>query len=276
MVPGARPAPASPEPRLATGRSPADIPVQAGVTLSPLQLAQLEALIESVRKRRLVAPGSSRGEIILAALEALATGARPGAPDGERTVGARQGADGGETAGGDGPANGDRDPGVTAGSASDGSTVVTASPYTVVLYQCLDCQRAEVVTQGGRRPVSAAVAETVLENARIHDAGRNRQALTPARRAAILARDGHRCRAPGCGSVRFLEVHHILPRELGGSNAPANLVTLCGRCHRFIHDRLKRGLPAPVLAPSLAARPDRALHDRREHDQAPEPSPRPP
>jgi 5-methylcytosine-specific restriction endonuclease McrA len=27
-------------------------------------------------------------------------------------------------------------------------------------------------------------------------------------------------------------VHHIVPRRQGGSNDPANLVTLCAACHR--------------------------------------------
>jgi hypothetical protein len=33
--------------------------------------------------------------------------------------------------------------------------------------------------------------------------------LTPARRARILARDGHSCRYPGCAQISGLEVDHI-------------------------------------------------------------------
>ncbi len=226
-----------------------------------------------------MAPGSSRGEIILAALELLATqpraraagASRDGAATGARTTDSTVTGPGGPATGGAEAAS----PGAVDGAAAD-PVVVMPSPYSVVLYRCRDCQRAEVVTQGGRRAVSEAVTEAVVENARIHDEGRNRHPLSPARRTAILARDGHRCRAPGCGSARFLEVHHILPRELGGTNAAANLVTLCGRCHRFIHDRLKRGRPAPILQPAVAAGPDHALHDRREPEHVPGTSPRPP
>ena len=52
-----------------------------------------------------------------------------------------------------------------------------------------------------------------------------------------MARDRHRCRAPGCDRTLFLEVHHLKPRRKGGTNKPVNLVTLCSTCHRFMHER---------------------------------------
>ncbi len=53
----------------------------------------------------------------------------------------------------------------------------------------------------------------------------------------ILERDGYRCLAPGCGARRNLEVHHIVYRSRGGSNAPANLVTLCHAHHHHAQHR---------------------------------------
>ncbi len=53
-----------------------------------------------------------------------------------------------------------------------------------------------------------------------------------------LERDGWRCRVPGCGARRNLEVHHIQFRSHGGSNASWNLVTLC---HAHHHHALHRG-----------------------------------
>lgn len=50
-------------------------------------------------------------------------------------------------------------------------------------------------------------------------------------------RDRHRCRGPGCRRTRFLEVHHVVPREHGGGNDPGNLVTLCAACHRLWPER---------------------------------------
>ena len=51
-------------------------------------------------------------------------------------------------------------------------------------------------------------------------------------RNKLLSRDGYRCQVPGCSCRRFLEVHHIIYRSHGGSNAGDNLITLCGFHHR--------------------------------------------
>jgi 5-methylcytosine-specific restriction endonuclease McrA len=58
------------------------------------------------------------------------------------------------------------------------------------------------------------------------------RALTPARRARILARDAHSCRYPGCGQTLGLEVDHIIALGLGGRDADDNLQTLCEAHHR--------------------------------------------
>ncbi|MCK9995977.1 MAG: HNH endonuclease, partial [Candidatus Krumholzibacteria bacterium] len=68
----------------------------------------------------------------------------------------------------------------------------------------------------------------------------------PRTRREVLARDQHRCQAPGCGRTRFLEVHHIKPRHQGGSNTTENLMTLCASCHRLWHER---GLKVRESAP---------------------------
>lgn len=50
-------------------------------------------------------------------------------------------------------------------------------------------------------------------------------------RKAVILRDGCRCKECGkSGSV--LEVHHIKPRRLNGSNTLDNLITLCRECHQ--------------------------------------------
>jgi hypothetical protein len=55
----------------------------------------------------------------------------------------------------------------------------------------------------------------------------------PAVRAFVLARDGHQCRK--CGRGQALHAHHIVPTWQGGSDDPANLVTLCAPCHAEWH-----------------------------------------
>ena len=47
-------------------------------------------------------------------------------------------------------------------------------------------------------------------------------------RAAVLARDGYRCRE--CGETAT-DVHHVIRRADGGTDDPANLVSLCRGCH---------------------------------------------
>lgn len=58
-------------------------------------------------------------------------------------------------------------------------------------------------------------------------------------RETILARDKYRCTECGipCSSAEA-DVHHLLPRSLGGSDEPSNLVTLCDGCHAAHHPKL--------------------------------------
>lgn len=54
-------------------------------------------------------------------------------------------------------------------------------------------------------------------------------------RAHALDRDNYTCQCCGKKHVR-LEVHHIIFRSLGGSDELDNLITLCEKCHKAIHD----------------------------------------
>jgi hypothetical protein len=62
------------------------------------------------------------------------------------------------------------------------------------------------------------------------------QDVPPRVRRLVFQRDGQRCRVPGCRSARFLEVHHIVHREYGGTHDPSNLIVLCGGHHKRHHD----------------------------------------
>lgn len=50
-------------------------------------------------------------------------------------------------------------------------------------------------------------------------------------RKAVIMRDGGKCMECGKKNCK-LEVHHIKPRRLNGSNTPDNLITLCETCHQ--------------------------------------------
>jgi hypothetical protein len=62
-------------------------------------------------------------------------------------------------------------------------------------------------------------------------------------RFEVLIRDGFRCRYCGHGAEdgAVLEVDHVYPRSLGGTDDPTNLVTACKDCNR--------GKGATVLPP---------------------------
>lgn len=78
-------------------------------------------------------------------------------------------------------------------------------------------------------------------------------------RKSALKRDGGRCRFCGLPAT---EVHHILYRSGGGSDEDANLISLCGHCHReahagrrgprwFLHLTVQTGLSPLLLRQAL-------------------------
>lgn len=57
-----------------------------------------------------------------------------------------------------------------------------------------------------------------------------------AQRRAILRRDGYCCATPGCPNTLWLEVHHIVFYADGGLTRPENLITICSKCHKNVHE----------------------------------------
>jgi 5-methylcytosine-specific restriction endonuclease McrA len=66
------------------------------------------------------------------------------------------------------------------------------------------------------------------------EVGARTRAISPALRRALEHRD-HGCRFPGC-AVRHGQGHHIRHWARGGPTTLANLVTLCRRHHRAVHE----------------------------------------
>ncbi|MCB0911633.1 MAG: DUF222 domain-containing protein [Propionibacteriaceae bacterium] len=84
------------------------------------------------------------------------------------------------------------------------------------------CCDAEII------PVVLGSASEVL------DVGRAERLVTPAQRAALLARDGG-CVFPGCDAPPSrCEAHHVVPWYLGGATDLWNLVMLCHSHHPVI------------------------------------------
>ena len=66
------------------------------------------------------------------------------------------------------------------------------------------------------------------------DVGRRTRTISPALRRALAARDRH-CRFPGCAATRC-DAHHVEHWAQGGATALGNLVLLCRRHHRAVHE----------------------------------------
>ncbi|RYZ01889.1 MAG: hypothetical protein EOO73_33870 [Myxococcales bacterium] len=119
--------------------------------------------------------------------------------------------------------------------------------YQIALDVCERCQRARQLADGELievSPTAAAMASCDAQRLPTAHVGvaqqgfteRATQDVTPAVRRAVLRRDRHRCRVPGCTHARFVDIHHIRAQADGGGHAADNLVTLCGAHHRAIHE----------------------------------------
>jgi hypothetical protein len=104
----------------------------------------------------------------------------------------------------------------------------------------------EVCSQGWREGAGATLALDAADVARAQcDAQRIGSDQEPERATQDVApmtvrfvhrRDHDRCTVPGCRSARFLELHHIVPREAGGDHEATNLTLLCDGHHRLRHE----------------------------------------
>jgi hypothetical protein len=65
--------------------------------------------------------------------------------------------------------------------------------------------------------------------------GRRSRSIPPAIRRALQRRDGG-CRFPGCTCSRFVDAHHVRHWADGGETSMDNLVLLCRRHHRMVHE----------------------------------------
>jgi hypothetical protein len=71
------------------------------------------------------------------------------------------------------------------------------------------------------------------------DLGRRTAVVSAALRRALAMRDG-RCRFPGCDRRdSWCDAHHVVHWADGGETTLSNLVLLCRRHHRAVHDRFR-------------------------------------
>jgi uncharacterized protein DUF222/HNH endonuclease len=89
-----------------------------------------------------------------------------------------------------------------------------------------------------RLACDASVMRVVLQGrSEPMDVGRRTPVVSPAIRRAVIVRDRH-CRFPGCDRPHtWCDAHHVVHWADGGATALANLVLLCRRHHRLVHER---------------------------------------
>ena len=124
---------------------------------------------------------------------------------------------------------GDRD--VPAGTPSGPEASATAiAAHSVLPF------RGDVPAGTSRRIAcdAARVVMTHDSEGNILDLGRKTRVISPALRRALEHRD-QGCRFPGCG-VRFCDAHHVRHWAQGGKTRLDNLVLLCRKHHRALHE----------------------------------------
>jgi len=128
-------------------------------------------------------------------------------------------------------------------------------PVQIHVHENAATGRMTVQTNSSERELSRADAERMRCDAAVCEhGGRNTTTIPPRVRREVLARDKHKCQAPGCSRTRFLEVHHIVSRQQGGGNNSENLTTLCASCHRLWHERGGAGICADQATTFLKSR----------------------
>ena len=93
------------------------------------------------------------------------------------------------------------------------------------------------VPAGTSRRIACDAATVVMRHSgdgTVLDVGRKTRTIPPAIRRALTARD-HRCRFPGC-NCRHCDAHHVQHWADGGVTRLDNLLLLCRRHHRAVHE----------------------------------------
>ena len=93
------------------------------------------------------------------------------------------------------------------------------------------------VPAGTSRRLACDASRVVMrhdEDGRVMEIGARTRTIPPALRRALQHRDRH-CRFPGC-TVRFGQGHHVRHWAQGGPTTLENLVVLCRRHHRSVHE----------------------------------------
>jgi len=88
-----------------------------------------------------------------------------------------------------------------------------------------------------RMGCDCSVTRVLLDqDSAVVDVGRSKRVISPAMRTALKVRDGH-CQWPGCErDASRCDGHHLVHWIEGGETNLGNLVLLCRRHHRMVHE----------------------------------------
>ena len=100
----------------------------------------------------------------------------------------------------------------------------------------LERVRREAVKDLGWADVINAETEDCPGNSEIEIVNPKSRKPTPAQRRKLLRRDGYQCAVPGCQNNIWLDTHHITFYADGGLTVPENLITVCTKCHKAVHE----------------------------------------
>lgn len=117
-----------------------------------------------------------------------------------------------------------------AGSERGGSALEDGQHVSAETSRRLACDAAKVVMRHGA-------------DGSVLDVGRRTLTVPPALRRALAHRDGG-CRFPGCG-LKLCDAHHVEHWADGGATKLDNLIQLCRRHHRAVHEE---GFTVELLA----------------------------
>jgi RuvA, C-terminal domain len=114
--------------------------------------------------------------------------------------------------------------------------------YQIAITVCESCDRGWQNGAGREIEVGPEVIERARCDAELLGSltaaqpARVTTTVTPRLRRQVLARDHHRCTAPGCRSARNLDLHHIEYQRDGSEHELWNITVLCSGHHQQLHD----------------------------------------
>jgi len=130
-------------------------------------------------------------------------------------------------------------------SGGSGKKLCTADHYQVTVHVDENALRgASDVNSKSDLPIetvrrlccdSSLVAAIDDANGNTKDTSRKHRVVHPSLRRKLLSRD-RGCRFPGCTHERWLTAHHVVHWADGGETTAENLVMLCSKHHRLLHE----------------------------------------